>query len=122
MTRGRDGEGVDDLQVGREVGLDAGVEDGEVEEADPAAGEDGAVREQAQGEEGVGREALDGFPRREEQKADAADDEHGDDASIVPSAFCRGGKCKWYQYERNRCRQEKETHHVKLVPDRPRTG
>ena len=47
------GVGLHDLQVGGEVGVDGGVEDGEVEEADGAAGEDVAVCEEPEGEEGV---------------------------------------------------------------------
>ena len=47
------GVGLYDLEVGGEVGVDGGVEDGEIEEADCAAGEDVAVCEEAEGEKGV---------------------------------------------------------------------
>ena len=47
------GVGLHDLEVGGEVRVDGGIEDGEIEEADCAAGEDIAVCEEAEGEEGV---------------------------------------------------------------------
>ena len=47
------GIGLHDLEVGGEVWVDGGVEDGEIEEADCAAGEDIAVCEEAEGEERV---------------------------------------------------------------------
>ena len=90
MAGGSDGISLHYLEVRGEVGIDGGVEDGEVEESDGAAGEYVAIRQQAEGEEGSWSEFVNGFPDRKDQEADAADHNHGNDASVAPVVFCCG--------------------------------
>lgn len=87
-----EGDVVDDLQVRGEVVVPAVVSDlvGGVEQA---GADDGAVGEEVEIQQGLGREEL--LVEGEGEQQDEADDQHGDDVACCPAVGGRAGDVEW---------------------------
>ena len=102
----REGQIVDDLQEGGEVGCPAVVGD-LVGYAEQTGADYGAVREEVDVEEGVA--GGEGFVETEEHEDSEADDYHGDDVACFPAVGSRVGEGEGEEENRQTAGEENDS-------------